>query len=83
MFLCYSAFAFPFALWLDCGEVVRVIEAMQEKKEEWTTTKSARLEALEKKSHTNAQVQALEAAEETREKKRDTRRKILSGAYAW
>ena len=34
-----------------------------------------------KKAQPNAQLQALEAAEETLEKKRDTRRKILSGAY--
>ena len=44
--------------------------------------KSERLAALKKKqAQLDAQVQALEAAEKTRERKRETRRKILLGAY--
>ena len=44
--------------------------------------KSKKLESLKKKQdQLKAQIQALEAAEKTREKKRDTRRKILIGAY--
>lgn len=45
-------------------------------------SKSKRLESLKKKQEQlKAQIQALEAAEKSREKKRDTRRKILIGAY--
>ena len=62
---------------------MNVIEARQEEKEEWTTTKSKRLDTLINKAKINAQVQYLEAAEETQEKKRDTRRKNLGGAYSW
>lgn len=44
--------------------------------------KSKKLENLKKKQdQLKAQIQALEAAEKTREKKRDTRRKIILGAY--
>ena len=44
--------------------------------------KSKKLENLKKKhAQLNAQIQALEAAEKTRERKRETRRKILVGAY--
>ena len=44
--------------------------------------KSTQLDHLKKKhDQLKAQIQALEAAEKTREKKRDTRRKILIGAY--
>ncbi|MCB1826829.1 MAG: mobilization protein [Coxiellaceae bacterium] len=44
--------------------------------------KSKKLENLKKKQdQLKAQIQAMEAAEKTREKKRDTRRKILIGAY--
>lgn len=44
--------------------------------------KSKKLEALKKKQdQLKAQIQSLEAAEKTRERKRDTRRKILIGAY--
>ena len=44
--------------------------------------KSKKLERLKKKQdQLKAQIQALESAEKTREKKRDTRRKILIGAY--
>ncbi|MCP4278796.1 MAG: mobilization protein [Alteromonas sp.] len=44
--------------------------------------KSKRLEALKKKqSQISAQIKSMEAAEKTRERKRDTRRKILIGAY--
>ncbi len=43
---------------------------------------SKKLETLKKKQQQlNAQIQALEAAEKTRERKRETRRKILIGAY--
>ena len=43
------------------------------------------IKTTRKKAQTNAQVQALEAAQKTRviKKKRDTRRNILSGAYSW
>ena len=45
-------------------------------------SKSERLAALKKKqAQLDAQVQALEAAEKTRDRKRETRRKILLGAY--
>ncbi len=44
--------------------------------------KSKKLNDLKKKQEQlKAQVQALEAAEKTRERKRETRRKILIGAY--
>ena len=44
--------------------------------------KSKKLESLKnKQEQLKAQIQALESAEKTREKKRDTRRKILIGAY--
>lgn len=44
--------------------------------------KSKKLENLKKKQdQLKAQIQSLEAAEKSREKKRDTRRKILIGAY--
>ena len=44
--------------------------------------KSKKLETLKRKQdQLKAQIQALESAEKTREKKRDTRRKILIGAY--
>ena len=63
------AFAFPFALGLYWGEVTKVGETREEEKETWTTTKTKRLETLENKAQTNAQAQALEAAEETWDKK--------------
>lgn len=45
-------------------------------------TKSKKLDVLKKKqAQLKAQIQNLEAAEKSREKKRDTRRKILVGAY--
>ena len=45
-------------------------------------TKLKKLDALKKKqAQLKAQIQNLEAAEKSREKKRDTRRKILVGAY--
>lgn len=41
-----------------------------------------KIDGLKKKqAQLKAQIQALEAAERSREKKRDTRRKILIGAY--
>lgn len=44
--------------------------------------KSKKLDTLKKKqAQLKAQIQALEAAEKTRERKRETRRKILIGAY--
>jgi len=44
--------------------------------------KSTRLEALKKKQEqVKAQIQALEASEKSRERKQETRRKILVGAY--
>lgn len=44
--------------------------------------KSKKLETLKKKQEQlKAQIQALEAAEKTRERKCETRRKILVGAY--
>ena len=44
--------------------------------------KSKKLDGLKKKQEQlKAQIQNLEAAEKSREKKRDTRRKILVGAY--
>lgn len=44
--------------------------------------KLKKLEFLKKKhGQLKAQIQALEAAEKTRERKRETRRKILVGAY--
>ena len=44
--------------------------------------KSKKLENLKKKQdQLKAQIQVLESAEKNREKKRDTRRKILIGAY--
>ncbi|CAN5216123.1 hypothetical protein BH10PSE19_BH10PSE19_17910 [soil metagenome] len=36
-----------------------------------------------KQVHLQAQIQKLEALEKNRERKRDTRRKILIGAYYW
>ena len=43
---------------------------------------SNRLESLKKKQgQLTAQIQLLEAVEKTRERKKDTRRKILIGAY--
>lgn len=43
---------------------------------------SSKLELLKKKqAQLKAQIQNLEAAEKAKEKKRDTRRKILIGAY--
>lgn len=46
------------------------------------TQSSKKLEALKKKqAQIKARIQALEAAEKNRERKRDTRRKILIGAY--
>ena len=43
---------------------------------------SNRLESLKKKQgQLAAQIQLLEAAQKTRERKKDTRRKILIGAY--
>jgi large subunit ribosomal protein L7/L12 len=43
---------------------------------------SKKLDTLKKKQdQLKAQIQLLEAAEKTRERKRDTRRKILIGAY--
>ena len=45
-------------------------------------SKSTRLDILKKKQEQlKAQIQNLEAAEKSRERKRDTRRKILVGAY--
>ncbi len=44
--------------------------------------KSKRLSTLkQKQAQIKAQIQSIEAAEKTRERKRDTRRKILIGAY--
>lgn len=44
--------------------------------------KPSRLESLKKQQEQlKAKIQALEAAESTRERKRETRRKILVGAY--
>lgn len=46
------------------------------------TKKSKRLELLKKKQEQlKNQIQLLEASEKARERKRDTRRKILIGAY--
>lgn len=46
------------------------------------TASTKRLDNLKKKqAQLSAQIQALEAAEKARERKRDTRRKILIGAY--
>lgn len=43
---------------------------------------SKKLEALKKKqAQLKSQIDAMEAAEKSRERKRDTRRKILIGAY--
>lgn len=45
-------------------------------------TKSEKLEILKKKQEQlKAQIQNLEAAEKSRERKKETRRKILVGAY--
>ena len=45
-------------------------------------TKQGKLDALKKKNaQIKAQIQKLEASEKTQERKRDTRRKILVGAY--
>lgn len=45
-------------------------------------TKPSRLESLKKQQEQlKAKIQALEAAESSRERKRETRRKILVGAY--
>lgn len=45
-------------------------------------SRSSKLEQLKKKqAQLKAQIQNLEAAEKAKEKKRDTRRKILIGAY--
>lgn len=44
--------------------------------------KNVKLDSLKKKQEQlKAQIQALEAAEKTRERKQETRRKILMGAY--
>jgi len=44
--------------------------------------KTKRLDSLKKKQEQiKAKIQSLEAAEKTRERKRETRRKILVGAY--
>ena len=46
------------------------------------TTKQIKIDALrKKKEQLNAQIQKLESLEKTRERKRDTRRKILIGSY--
>ena len=45
------------------------------------TTKKKLNKLKEQREQLNARIQKLEAAEKSREKKRDTRRKILVGAY--
>ncbi len=54
-------------------------ENQQDKKD---TTHATQLDALKKKqTQLQARIQKMEASEKTRERKRETRRKILIGAY--